>query len=340
MNITTLEQVIRGNVRLGRPNPQGWCPVLCKVCNDHGRKGERAAFLFTANGVCSYHCFNCGHSTVYDPNKHRSMPRKMLEVFEAFGIPDSEWQPVLFYNLDRVITNADGSKKQYVSIEPERVELPSFFTKLTDQTDDEVALYAIEWLRDERGIDWRSYPFHVGSYDGTPQSKRWFGRLIIPVFKDGRPVYYQGRDLTGTAEKKYLSPSIDRERVIHGYEYLHANIDEPLYITEGWFDAFQLGGVAVFGNKLYEPQIKWLNQSRRQKVVIPDRYGDGDVLAKQAIDLGWAVSTPDAPGCKDISDVVKKYGMLYTLKTIHDNTAEGFAASTNVALYCKKTKCL
>jgi DNA primase len=187
-------------------------------------------------------------------------------------------------------------------------------------------------LRDERGIDWEAYPFYISE----PSNKNWFGRLIIPFYKDNKLIFYQGRDLSGLAQRRYLSPSIDRERVLYGYENLDTNVDEPLYIVEGFFDAFLLNGIALFGNHLYDPQIKWLNQSRRQKVIIPDRYGDGDRLAKQAIELGWSVSTPDAPGCKDVSDIVKKYGMLYTLKTIYDNTAEGFAASTKVSMYCKK----
>lgn len=337
MQKVSLEEVIRNHIHLGRPNPQGWCPVLCKICNDHGRKGERAAFKFDGETV-GYHCFNCGHSTLYNPDEHRGMPRKMLEVFQAFGIPDSDWQSVIFSNLDRARSSQNPQQKQYVSIEPDAIKLPDFFEPLTDDKANEIAQYAIEYLRDERGIDWQAHPFYITRLTDHPDSKRWFGRLVIPVYKDNKLIYYQGRDLSGLAQRKYLSPTTDRERVLYGYENLHTNIDEPLYVTEGWFDAFLLNGVATFGNKLYEPQIKWLNQSRRQKVIIPDRFGDGDKLAKQAIDLGWAVSTPDAPGCKDITDVVKKYGMLYTLKTIHDNTHEGFAAATNVALYCKKDK--
>jgi len=331
MNTTTFEDVIRSNIRLGRPNPQGWCPVLCKVCGDHGRKGDRAAFLFTPNGGGSYHCFNCGHSTVYDPDSHRSMPRKMLEVFAAFGIPDTDWNVIIFQNLGRA-RQGDSQQHSYVSIEPKEIELPSSFYRLTDDQNDDVAQYAIEYLVNDRGIDWQAYPFFLSK----PTNKKWFGRLVIPVYKDNKVIYYQGRDLTELHKQKYLSPTIDRENVLYGYENLHTDQDEPLYVMEGWFDAFLLNGIAVFGNKLSDAQIKWLNQSRRQKVVIPDRFGDGHKLAKQAIDLGWAVSTPDAPGCKDVSDAVKKYGMLYTLKTIHDNTATGFVASANVAVYSRR----
>jgi hypothetical protein len=254
----------------------------------------------------------------------------MLEVFAAFGIPDSDWNAVIFQNLGRTQGIHDTNQKQYVSIEPDAIELPDHFTPLGDAIDD-VADYAKEYLA-ERGIDWQTYRFYVSN------EQKWYGRLIIPIFKDSKVIYYQGRDLTGLRNQKYLSPSINREKVIYGYENLHTNVDEPLYVVEGFFDAFLLNGVALFGNKISDAQIKWLNQSRRPKVIIPDKFGDGHLLAKQAIELEWSVATPDAAECKDISDVVKKYGMLYTLKTIHDNTHEGFSASANVAMYCKKEK--
>ncbi len=332
MSKITLEEIIRNHVHLGRPNPQGWCPVLCKVCHDHGKKGPRAAFKFEGDTV-GYHCFNCSHSTVYDPNVSRSMPRKMLEVMDAYGIPDSDWRVVIFQNLNRERSNGE-KQEQYVSIEPAAIELPQCMLKLgvgTSSSDD-VAEYAKEYL-EGRGVDWKTYPFYIARNDGSAQSKKWFGRLIIPIYKENKLVYYQGRDLTGIATQKYLSPNVPHDNVIYGYENLHTDPDEPLYVLEGWFDAFLLGGVAVFGNKFSDAQIKWLNQSRRKKVVIPDRFGDGHKLAEAAINLGWSVSTPDAPGCKDVTDIVKKYGMLYALKTIHDNTAEGFAAEVKLAVY-------
>ena len=255
------------------------------------------------------------------------MPRKMLEVFAAFGIPDSDWNIIIFQNLGRTQQAFNDNQKQYVSIEPTAIELPSHFIPISEDTS-EVADYAKEYLAG-RGIDWQSYKFYLSG------QRKWFGRLIIPVFKDNKVIYYQGRDLSGIARQKYLSPSIDREKVIYGYENLHVNVDEPLYVMEGFFDAFLLGGVALFGNKIYDAQIKWLNQSRRQKVIIPDKFGDGHLLAKQAIDLGWAVATPDAADCKDVSDIIKKYGLLYALRSIHINTFDGFEASVRTKIYCK-----
>ena len=161
---------------------------------------------------------------------------------------------------------------------------------------------------------------------------------MIPFYKDGKLIFYQGRDLSGTRTKKYLSPDIPRENVFYGYDNVFKDTEEPLYIVEGWFDAWHLEGVAVLGNKMTPHQIHWINQSRRPKVVIPDRLGDGYLLAEQALELGWSVSTPDIGDCKDPNEAIKMYGKLYTLMTIRTHTYEGFEAALRIKFYCDDKK--
>lgn len=337
MEIPTLETVIRQYVALPpQPNGRGFFPVLCKVCGDHGRKGKRAGFKFEGSAV-GYNCFNCGHTAVFDPAEHSSMPRKMVEVLEAFGIPEVDWRPVLF----EALMNKDGtpheSKPAFTSIEPDEATFPPYFYKLTNDTTDEWAQWAIEYLTEERGIDWTSYPFYLVRKTTDPDNAKWYGRLIIPVYKDSKLIYWQGRDLTGLHQKKYLSPDIPRDKIIAGFDKIQANTNAPLYVTEGWFDAYWLDGVAIFGNKMTPEQIKWLNRTHRPKIIVPDRFGDGQILAEQALDLGWSVSMPDIGAEKDINDAVNKYGHLYVLKTVRDNTYDGFEARARLGLYCKRT---
>jgi hypothetical protein len=338
MNLITLQEVIQQHVHLDRPNALGWRPVLCKVCGDKGRKGKRAGFKFDGE-VCAYNCFNCATAAVFNPVEHRTMPPNMLAVLRAFDIPDSDWQPVLYTAL----VNADGrtgtaEAVSAVSIEPEEIHALPFFIPLTDDKNNEWCQYAIEYLRDERGIDWKTYPFMVAKKVNHPDNERWYGRLIIPFYKDKKLIFYQGRDLTDLHVKKYLNPSVPRDNILSGYEKLFAKTSDPLYVTEGWFDAYHVQGVAVFGNKMTANQIKWLNQSHRPKVVIPDRFGDGYLLAEQALELGWSISTPDIGSMKDVNAAVMKYGQLYTRKTIREQTCTGVAALMNLGVYCEHKK--
>lgn len=335
MKAPTLEEVIRNHVSIQpRANARGFFPVLCKVCGDHGKKGKRAGFKFEGDTV-GYNCFNCGHGAGYDPSKHEHMPRDMVTVLEAFGIPEVDWSPVLFGALaSRQDGTTQGKRAELISIEPEEQHFPSFFYPLTDDPNDEWGQYAIEYLTG-RNVDWRSHPFHLVRKHDHPDNERWYGRLIIPVYKGDKLVFWQGRDLTDLHVKKYLSLNVPKDNVLSGYEHIEDHKDEPLYIVEGWFDAYHLKGVAVFGNKMTQSQIKWINRSHRQKVVIPDKFGDGHLLAKQGLDLGWSVGLPDIGSCKDVSDAVAKYGLLYTLMSIKQQTREGFAAEAQLGIYCQ-----
>ncbi|MCK9369593.1 hypothetical protein M0R04_06770 [Candidatus Dojkabacteria bacterium] len=334
METTSLQDIIRQHINLDRPNSQGWCPVLCRVCGDKGHKGKRAAFRFDDHTV-GYNCFNCSTTAVYDPSQNRNPSKSMIQVLESFGIPEVEWRKISFDALVNKYDTVDHERQQ---IEPTEIPLLPFFYPLSDDKDDDWCQYSIDYLT-ERGIDWKSYPFFCVRRNEHPDNKRWYGRLIIPTYKDKKLIFYQGRDLTDLHKKKYLSATTIRENVMYGYNQLLVYSQDPLYVTEGFFDSFMLNGVAIFCNKLTAQQILWLNRSNRPKVIIPDRYGDGQILANQAIELGWKISTLDlGDNCKDVNESIVKHGMLYTIKTIVNNTTEGVQASVRVNAYCKRGK--
>lgn len=333
MNLS--ETLIRQYIHLDRPNTKGWHPVLCRICNDHGKKGKRAAFLFTETG-CSYNCFNCGHTAIYEPSQeYITVSPEMIQVFESFNIPEHEWKKL---TLDALLNAKDGQHKQQIQqIEPTEISLLPFFYQLVDDKNDDWCQYSIEYLT-SRLIDWKSQPFFCVKQTNHPDNKKWYGRLIIPIYKNNKLIYYQGRDLTDLHQKKYLNSMTPRDCVLYGYDHLLSHSRDPLYVTEGWFDAYNLKGVAVLGNKLTQQQITWLNKTSRQKVIIPDRYGDGILLAKQAIQLGWAISILDKEDvCKDVNESMCKRGQLYTLKTLTDNTfTDNVSATTMINMYCEK----
>jgi hypothetical protein len=341
MESADLEQIIRQHVHLPPvPTGTGWYPVLCKVCNDRGHKGKRGGFRFDIGGNVGYHCFNCNHAAVYDPAIHTNMPRKMVKVLRAFSIPDEEWQQVLFAALEHRdvhgVPSLPSNTNQRVSIEPPEIPLPENFYPLRAATStDKWATIASAYLED-RGVDPTGYPFMLAHKANEEKMKKWLGRVIIPIYKKDKLIFYIGRDLTGTKLKKYESPPVSRDKVICGFDRLFETPDLPLYIVEGWFDAYAIGGVAIIGNELSDAQIQWLNRSPRKKVYIPDRLGNGNIAAEQALRQGWYISTPDiGSDCKDMSDAVRTYGKLFVMKTIADNTATGFEAEVNLGVYCK-----
>jgi hypothetical protein len=234
-----------------------------------------------------------------------------------------------------LLNNYETSQTQALILEPVEIPLLPFFYRLTDDKEDEWCQEAIYYLTN-RNIDWTQYPFYCVKKADHPDNKKWYGRLIIPVYKDGKLIFYQGRDLVDFHQKKYLSATTPRDNVLYGYDNLFSPTQDPLYVVEGWFDAYALQGVALFGNKLTQQHIMWLNRSNRPKVIIPDRVGDGYLLAEQAIKLGWKISTLDKnDNCKDVNDSIHKHGLLYTLRTILNNTVEGTCATIMTNMYCE-----
>lgn len=333
MEILSFEDLIRHHIPLSkRPNSHGWWSVLCKVCNDHGKKGKRAGFKFDPDST-AYNCFNCGHAAGYHhDSKHFS--KDMTTVLDAFNVPVSERNKVLFAAMSNTGSGATPTKR--VNIQPTPIALPPYFTPLNGVDGDVIDQYACEYLVEDRGIPWNATTFYIGRQHSDPQSAKWFARLILPVYKDDQLIFYTGRDLTGTRTKKYMSPAVPRDNVMYGFNEIVRDTTDPLYVVEGWFDAYHINGVAVFGNKMTTNQLTWMNRCHRPKVIIPDRQGEGYLLAEQALEHGWSISTPDIGECKDVNDAIMKYGLVYTMMTIKKNTYTGFEGMLHVKAYCKK----
>lgn len=334
----TLEQIINQYIHLQPPSQKGWQAVRCHVCNDHTRKGLRGAFKFE-KGITDYKCWNCGHKSRYDPEVNEYYSKNMLITLEAFGIPDDEYKEIILQSpawKNGGNTKKNEDDKKIVSIEPKPITVPEHFYYLKDADDEDyVAAAANEYLG-ERGIDPNSYPFMLSHKAANPRLHKWLGRVIIPIYKNNNLIYYMGRALYD-AEKKYETPALPKERILYGFDKLFDYDDKsPLFVIEGWFDAFAIDGVAVLGNIITEAQRLWLDKSPREKIYIPDRFGSGRRAAEQALSFGWSISTPDLGwNAKDMDDAVLKYGKMFVIKEIMDKkTSDKDAAKTFLGNYC------
>lgn len=75
--------------------------------------------------------------------------------------------------------------------------------------------------------------------DGSDHFMSFANRIIIPVFDlDGKLVSFQGRDITGEAEKKYIFPpgfAATGEHLFNGHNVVNT---ESVVVNEGAFDVF------------------------------------------------------------------------------------------------------
>lgn len=321
-----MEQLIRKYVTLSdHANSKGWFTTKCEVCHDYKIRG---GFLLSDSEV-AYNCFNCGCKTIYYKNSHIS--EQMMEVLLAFNIPKEEIQKIQLASLGKTPT------KKTVTIKNDNpiVEVPlpqSFYRIKTDGTDT-WSNVALEYL-EQRGII-NDDNFFLSSGKTSAFEKKWYGRLIIPFYREGKLIFYQGRSFLKTKQRYENSVVSGDSVILYGYNRLHTDIDEPLFITEGFFDCYHLKGVAINGGDLSPAKIKVINQSRRRKIYIPDRFGKGKPAAFSAINAGWEVSIPDTGECKDINESIMRFGYMFVYRSLLQNAKTGFEAKVAVNLLCK-----
>jgi Toprim-like/DNA primase catalytic core, N-terminal domain len=95
---------------------------------------------------------------------------------------------------------------------------------------------AIEFLK-RRGL-YGKYRFLKSS------DPKFSNRVIIPFYNfSGKVFYFQARALSDVSQPKYLNcKNLDSRNILLPFEY---DSDEPLYITEGVFDALSLKAIGL-----------------------------------------------------------------------------------------------
>jgi hypothetical protein len=136
--------------------------------------------------------------------------------------------------------------------------------------------------------------------------------ITIPFTYDGRVVGWTARMLDRRAPK-FISHA--QPGYVFGID-LQPNNWQHVLVMEGIFDALSTGGVAVMHNTISDAQARLIRTLDREITVVPDQDKSGIELIDRAVELGWAVSIPNWPDCKDPNDAVRKYGRLATLLTI------------------------
>ncbi len=106
----------------------------------------------------------------------------------------------------------------------------------------------------ERHIPYDYAKDMVAAFDG-----KYKGRVIIPIYLDGRLRYFQGRSLFPNIEPKYLNPDVDKDMIISNSD----KFDRGKYImvTEGLIDSWMVGynqGTSVNGGYFSDDIIQAL----------------------------------------------------------------------------------
>lgn len=319
------EDLIRKYVNIIHPS-SSWNRVYCAVCGDGTHeKGPRGGWKFSGD-MAAYHCFNCGVKGTLDFTREFPLSKEMPKILEAFDVDKKDYLPLLFKD----------KKKEYVKpkskLDIKIINLPELFVPLKEAPPDKLDL-ARKILHDH-SISADDYPFYFSkpplhnqleNFEEEIYYRSIANRLIIPAYSRGDVIYYEARILIEKNDSpKYISSKgASKSDVCYFMDRIYEKTNAPLYITEGFFDAWHVGGIATMRNGMSNNMIDLLNSIDRPKVVVPDRGGDSNKLAEIAIENGWGLSILKYGNCKDVSENVKTYGKLLTAKNIYESIVYG-----------------
>ena len=281
----------------------GWISFNAVCCHHNGESMDKRSRggVITNGDAVSYHCFNCGFKTGWQPGRHITF--KMRKLLTWLGVDENTRQMLNIEALrikDTVEVELEDPETVEVEFKPR--PLPE---GATHELPDNIKQYAQQ----------RALPVEDLMYANQRAAGMW-KRVIVPFKWQGKTIGFSARSTDDAGRPKYFT-SHDP-----GYTY---GIDNQLpnarfvVVTEGLFDAMSIGGVAVLSNRCSETQAQIIDTLAREVVLVPDRDAAGQQLIDDALEYGWSVSFPEwESDVKDVNDAVVRYGKLFTLKTIID----------------------
>jgi len=306
----------------------GWTNIHCPSCDDSRVRGRRGGFKFTETGGFRYYCFNAGcdynsQAVGWEPgNGFGGRPRRFFEDMggDLRKIPRKD---LMSWNRKRYTNTGDeaGEEKEIVvAYSFSEIALPTKTQLLRDAAIDgekrarEVADYVIGRTRsliDRFPFMWSPmHPYH----------------FIIPFeHYRGKIVGYVGRSVRPNAKKRFIGKS--PQDYVFNQHLLATHNAKYLFVVESPLDAISLQCVATRNARLTEKQVNLIKVSGKTPVFIPDlKSGEAHSFFEIAEKNNWYLSIPnwERSGSTDITDSVKKCGLLYTIDAVMRGTTRNY----------------
>ena len=290
-----------------KATPSGWISFNAICCHHNGTNADRrqrGGVMFT-EGV-SYHCFNCGFKSSWQPG--RPITGKFKKLLQWLGVAD---EVIIKCTFEALRLKDEIAPEHVLNLNP------VFFDKamplgtkplkewLMDPPD--ALIPVLEYLI-SRGFTIDDCDWHWTDESGFDD------RLIVPFYYQNRLVGYTARLIRERKTVKYIS----EQQPGYVFNLDHQHTDRKFVIvTEGPLDAVCVDGVAVMSNEIGPVQKHLISRLQREVIVVPDRDAAGQKMIEQALEFGWSVSMPDWPdGVKDVNDATRLFGKLYALWSI------------------------
>jgi hypothetical protein len=117
---------------------------------------------------------------------------------------------------------------------------------------------------------------------------KYFGRIFIPSYENGKLVYFQARDfLTKNPKYRYINPTVQRRQVVYFYDLIKPESD--LLIFEGPIDAMYFkdySATALMGNRMSKAFAQKVGWKKIKRIIfVPDFDEDQETRNKVITNL-------------------------------------------------------
>jgi hypothetical protein len=282
----------------------GWYSFNAPCCVHNGESADRrgrGGIIFSDTGW-SYSCFNCGFKTSFVLGRNLSFKaRKLLSWMQ---VPPEEIERINLESLRH--RSIQGILDDRAPLDPQPRAV-SFAEASIDEVIGEIITQDSApdlW----RYLQQRAVPTNYPCF--AAQSGR--PGVVIPFTHNNKLVGHSTRFLDDR-KPKYINDT--QPGYVFGTDLQEPNWQHAI-VVEGVFDALAISGLAVLHADISDAQAQVIRRLEREITVVPDRDAAGMRLADRAVELGWAVSMPEWPDCKDVNDAVQKYGQLVTVLMI------------------------
>lgn len=294
----------------------GWLSFngSCCIHNGEGKSDtrKRCGIRISPDHKTIIHCFNCSYVASWTPG--RSIGKRLQSLLQWMGTTDEEYKK-LHFKVWQLKENADALKpvKEWFNFTFPDKELPvgaetfAYWASQNSHSSDFINVVEYTANRGSSIFENREYYWCPDTTDDLNR------RVIIPFKWNDKVIGWTGRAIFPTKYRYFSS-------VPTNYLF-NTNVIRPeheyIIVCEGVFDAIAVNGIATLGNHVSTDQIKWLNDTGKKIIVVPDREPSGDALINAAISANWYVCFPKwDSSIKDAADASKYYGKLYAIWSI------------------------
>lgn len=230
---------------------------------------------FSINEVSQqFYCFGCGAKGDVFSFVERTQGLSFSEALDYLGSlsglhkatkTGQETDKAFDAAVRSLLVKKKTTQELQLALKPPPLTLPQGTVPLGDPRVADINLYALKRGFSPKLLNQLNLG---GCFEG-----RCFGRLILPVYRNGSLVFWQAREALARDRPKYLNPR--KEETLCSPSDVLFNADEAsrhdnIVICEGIFSAMRVGknAVATLGNKISQTQLDILEQIKKTTLTL------------------------------------------------------------------------